>query len=306
MDVLLELWPAAGTMRKKRMLSKDAGKDRPIMNAPHMNILGASTESTLINGINLEYVSDGHSARTLVMPAEPYREKAVMTPEDLKLGEKIENKFKEMFKANEGDGMEGFNGNNGEARIRNPIRCVFSEGVPDHIFKISCREYPDPEGLDAMIRNRDAVNIKKLAMLRAIMVNPKSPVVTLEHVRWAGSIVKHSGDYQLYLFRGVVGESQSDKAEKSITAYLAAGKGKWVKQKQLLDLNALRQMDSPKRMPLLNYMVKDAQTLVRMRRMGRGKPSYVYKLRTDPNEPSDGEINGLLQPKRDTFTFSRH
>jgi len=290
MDTLLELWPAAGSRRKKRMLSKDAGKARPIINAPHMNVIGASTESTLVNGIDLNFVSDGHSARMLVMPTNIYMEKPRKAPHDLLLGENIENRFKDMFASN---GLDGFD-DGGRSRISNPLKIKWDDPVDELIYEIACKEYQDPEGLEAMLRNRDAVNVKKLSMIRAIMCNPINPIVTVEYVNWARKLVKHSGDYQLYLFQGLVGESHADKAEKAVISYLASAHGRWVKQKQLLDLNTIRQMDAPKRIPLLKYMLDDSQTIIRMKRPGRGKPSYVYRLRIDENEPKDSQVDGVI------------
>jgi len=292
MDIFLELWPVAHMRRTKRELSGDKDKDISVMNAPHMNIIGASTETTLTTGIDLSFVSDGHGARIIILPAEPYRENPVISVDNLTLGESLEGKIEKIFGLGEA-GLDGFS-DSALIRLKSPRKVNWDRPVDEFIHKIACKEFEDPEGLEAMVRNRDPMNIKKLAMIKSIADNPESPIVKIEDVEWGAKIVEYSARYKEYLFNHMVGENNHDRAEKSILAYIASAAGKWVPQTNLLHLSAMVKLSTSSRIPLLEYMLKDTQEIIRVRKPGRGRASYLYKLRTSTWQSSDAFVDGVL------------
>lgn len=282
LDFALEIWPVAHQPRTKRILAKDNG-EQTIINAPHLNIVGASTESTLVDGITPEFIRSGKGARMLMLPANPYKEGQQRMADDMDLDPKLKDVIKVMFGHNEtvrfGGELEIFNGTLDEKRVRSPERITWDDEVVNAFYEVGEIEFDDPEGLESLIRNRATPLVKKLAMIRAVICNPAKPVVTLEYVAWARQIVDYSHRYQMYLFQDHVGESYQDRAEKAVLSYMQAAGGKWVKQGKLLDLSQMRKMDASKRIQFLDYLVKDAKKLVREEYKGvHGPAANRYRL----------------------------
>ena len=117
-----------------------------------------------------------------------------------------------------------------QARVDLPFRVMFGEGVEDYFHEKALEVDNMQDSMSKTMRNRTVVNAKKKAMIRAVINNPKSPVITMEYATWAYGLAEYFDDYKVKVFRDCVFESPLDKAIQIAVRKIKDGKGKWVRR----------------------------------------------------------------------------
>jgi len=236
-----ELWPVSHIVRDERILvSTVKGSSRPsTFYAPHFSIIGAGTEDSIAQGVDISRLADGFFSRILLMPALPYTEKPRMDVPELSLSSELVISLTEMFAEKQ---QHGNIYTPETARVGNPVRVNWDDEVKDYFYNIALERHDMPRGLHKTLCNRKVVNVKKKAMIRALINDPVMPVVTLEIAKWANVIVSYSLDYSGKLFEGRLHYSQFDAAVTAIANYLKKNTGKWIKKAQIMNLNQMRRL----------------------------------------------------------------
>lgn len=281
LDDALTYYSESHTTHTERSLAKNAGKDKRKFHAPHLNIIGTATEHSLINGMNISNAREGQAARNLFFPTTPYKSKPVKDKDRKKLNLSDELKDNLIKLSLPIDIPVGAHYDIESFRVLAPVRVNFDDEASEYLYQVGVDVQNLPRGsLIADLKNRTELNTKKKAMIRALVNNPKNPVVTLDIAKWAFSIVDYSDKYKVKMFEDGVSESAFDKAVLAVKKSLKNAHPRWLKQSNLLsNINALRKLGTRSmKMDLLKHIVEDLDGFERKETESvRGKNGFVYR-----------------------------
>jgi hypothetical protein len=90
-------------------------------------------------------------------------------------------------------------------------------------------------------------HVRRVALVAAVCGNPSDPVVRVQHLRWAATVVKHSTDRMLAGIKVNISSNEHEAAQKAVLEKLAklGPKGAWVPRWKLgRELRSLKELDA--------------------------------------------------------------
>jgi len=275
-NVALEYWATSYQVHSQRGLVGNS-KDIKQYQAPHLTIIGAGTEESLIKGVRMEFYEYGHGARTLLFPITPYAEDPIEQPEDLIFSEPLKKNLIDMY-CND---IKSNIYTSETMRVRSPVQVKWDKEVSKYFHEIALEVNKCEAGsMRKIISNRMVVQIKKKAMIRAIVNNPSAPELTLEMAQWSFELCTYSVEYQLFLFKDKIAEGEFDRAVQSVLSKLRGSEGKWVTLNILHYLNPMRKLNgSRSKNDVLDYLVNTLGTVEKHEHKNqRGRPSIMFRI----------------------------
>jgi hypothetical protein len=270
---LLEIWPIPHQIKHQRPRADRIGAQ---IWAPHPVVIGASTENRLAEGINLDFINDGLAARFLMWPVTAYRAELPKRAPDMEIPEQVLSNLTTIWNTQGDYTMDSL-----KCRVENPFRITWDDEVADYFHSISFAHKKLPAGsLQSALSGRKIINVKAIAMSRALINNPAEPVVSIEHAKWANRLVDQSIFYQYRLFREKAFSSPTDAAEKAVLARLKRSAGRYIKAKVLCDLSTMRKLNPAMRWSVIGQVVSVVDEVEQaVSKNARGKESFSYKYK---------------------------
>lgn len=274
-----ELWSVSDQARSERSLVSNHknGIEPKTFYAPHFSIVGAGTEDSIAQGVDVGKLADGFFSRILLMPSLPYSEGPRKNPCNLSLSSSL---TESLMKLHAEKIPQGNLYTAETARVQNPVIVKWNDEVKEYFHKIALELHDMPTSLDRTLSNRKIVNVKKKAMIRALINDPLKPVVTMEIACWANDIVTHSIEYSGKLFKDRLHYSQFDAAVTAIVNYLKKNQGKWVKKEKIMNLNQIRKLGTKAQIDgALGHLLSKHSSNVDVGESApsRGKKAPLYK-----------------------------
>ncbi len=278
-------------LMSKRGKSKNDGAGLEVhLVHPGINIIGATVERSLVDGLNIDFVTSGSCARFLALPCD-FHASGVSEPKHnsgIQLSKEIIANIQYMVSM---DGMGNGNVPNAvtNREVRNARKVKLDDHLKKEILRIVNEDNARRNGEDdfAAIWNRRGVNAKKLAMCEAILENPKKPVITEEMMERGMKIATASCKYFESMFNINVGENDFDLAKKKVLMKLEGvmPRGKdprhergWVPRRALVRLRAVKAIGE-KVERLFDVMERDGDIYKRLKENVRGRPTELFRFK---------------------------
>lgn len=187
---LLAIYDQADSVFDGRAYAKvEPGKKSEPINGPALSLIATTTPDSLFKGLSESVFSEGFFNRFIIVPPAPR-----LRPEDIRVpgldrninpSERFIDDVTRAIKSIPGGNLAGHS--NMPHQKRKAGIAGGEEGAAKRLWDNIFREQsqlPEP------IYGRLAENVMKLATLRAISSDPLNPVVQLDDIEWADSIVR--------------------------------------------------------------------------------------------------------------------
>jgi hypothetical protein len=273
---LLEIYSSSGGTYHGQEYADNKDRKRFDLKQPNFNFFGTTTPSSLTKALNFEMLDNGTMSRILLVPAfEDYPARQV--PE---LNDPPDDLIRDITDAV--SIMPVGIGNLGN------LQHVASSAVVPITVRWEDNAFEEYEKmLDWQIesaRKKDFLWVRyaelalKVAMIEAIARKPETPVVTLEIMSMAGSLVRWSFNYTAELLYKEVAENDIEAAHKKIKRLIREAGDEGVSTTQLA--RSCQGMKSRDRNEILQTLLEAGEIIEEViKAQGSGRDRKVYKVR---------------------------
>ncbi len=273
---LLEIYSSSGGTYHGQEYADNKDRKRFDLKQPNFNFFGTTTPSSLTKALNFEMLDNGTMSRILLVPAfEDYPARQV--PE---LNDPPDELIRDITDA--ASIMPVGIGNLGN------LQHVASSAVVPITVRWEDNAFEEYEKmLDWQIesaRKKDFLWVRyaelalKVAMIEAIARKPETPVVTLEIMSMAGSLVRWSFNYTAELLYKEVAENDIEAAHKKIKRLIREAGDDGMSTTQLA--RSCQGMKSRDRNEILQTLLESGEIIEEIiKAQGSGRDRKVYKVR---------------------------
>ena len=264
---------------KRRKANSKHEKNDIISNlhAPHVNMLGATTQALLIPALEYKFVGMGMLSRFMFFDADKY--KGILREEkqsEIRLDEDVKVNIRAMCDVNQlVRGLHTLPG----ARRYSPKIVYLADGLKKRLHKEGLADN-NRTGTLKEIWNRRTANAKKLAMTEAIIENPYDPIITEEIMERSLQFATECCTYADKLFREEVGMGEFDVAMTQVCKRMREkfGVNKWIKRSDAMNVSKVIKMKPNEKKQLINELEENG--MIETMKADNGKGILMKLIKT--------------------------